>query len=146
MAQKFVVVGRRNPMDADAPIKFYGLAKSNKKVTLKEICERIAERSSYSKGELEGCITEYLLETLHVLAEGNIAQMGDLGNFRLNVLTATPTDLAADFGTANIGGAKVNFWPGSMLRDLCKTVKFNLERKEESSEKPGEDSGETPKQ
>lgn len=134
MAQKFVVVARNNPMDKDAAPKFYGLAKSNKKVTLKQICERIAERSSYSKGELEGAITEFLLETLHVLEEGNIAQMGDLGNFRLNVITKSPTESAATFGTGNIDCAKVNFWPGSLLRKLCKTVDFAMIKTEEEKE------------
>lgn len=126
MAQKFTVVARKNPGDKEASPKYYALAKSNMKVSVKGICSRIAERSSYSKGELEGAINEFLLETEHVLEEGNIAQLGDLGNFRLMLRTALPTDTAADFSKANIGPAKVYFWPGSSLRKLCKTLDYVL--------------------
>lgn len=113
-------------MNPDAQPKYYGLAKSNMKVSVKGICSRISERSSYSKGELEGAINEFLLETEHVLEEGNIAQLGDLGNFRLMVRTNRATEKAEDFTKANIKDAKVYFWPGSSLRKLCKTMDYEL--------------------
>lgn len=130
MAQKFTVVARRNPGNQDAPAKYYALAKSNMKVSVKGICSRIAERSSYSKGELEGVINEFLLETQHVLEEGNIAQLGELGNFRLIIRTAAAAETAATFTKANIGVAKVHFWPGESLRKLCKTVDYELYKPE----------------
>lgn len=59
-----------------------------RKVDVDEICSRISERSSYSLGELEGAIGEFLLEIKNVLTEGSIAQVGKLGNFRLSLKTA----------------------------------------------------------
>jgi len=95
-------------------------------VTVKEVCKRISERSSYSKGELEGCIGEFLLEIVNVLDEGNIAQMGDLGNFRMSIKTGTPTDTVKEFKTSCIDKGKVLFYPGSDLRWIIHCIRAIL--------------------
>ena len=89
-------------------------------MTVKEVCKRITERSSYSKGELEGCIGEFLLEIVNVLDEGNIVQMGDLGNFRMSLKTATATATEKEFKASCIEKGKVLFYPGSDLRSCVK--------------------------
>lgn len=136
MSQKYTVVAKKNPSDKDAPLKYYAQAKSNTKVSVKDICKRISERSSYSKGELEGVINEFLLETEHVLEEGNIAQMGDLGNFRLSIRTGSSADTPETFTKANIRDSKIIFWPGSSLRKLCKTMDYMLYKSEKGEEAP----------
>ena len=88
MAQNYTLMARKNLLKPDETPKYYAVARSGRKVTVKEVCKRISERSSYSKGELEGCIGEFLLEIVNVLDEGNIAQMGDLGNFRMSIKTS----------------------------------------------------------
>ena len=97
MAQNYTLMARKNLLKPSETPKFYAVARSGRKVTVKEVCKRITERSSYSKGELEGCIGEFLLEIVNVLDEGNIVQMGDLGNFRMSIKTGTPTDTAKEF-------------------------------------------------
>lgn len=128
MSLTCVVVSRINPAKPQEAPKFYALAKSNKNVTIDGICKRIAERSSYSRGELVGAISEFLIEVEHVLEEGNIAEMSTLGNFSLRARTKTPTATAAEFKSANILDAKIRFYPGESLRNLCKTVKFEVPR------------------
>lgn len=135
MSQKYTVVAKRNPSDKDAAPKYYAQAKSNAKISVKDICKRISERSSYSKGELEGVINEFLLETEHVLEEGNIAQMGDLGNFRLSIRTAYAAESIETFTKANILDSKIIFWPGSSLRKLCKTMDYALYKADKESAK-----------
>ena len=97
MAQNYTLMARKNLLKPDETPKYYAVARSGRKVTVKEVCKRISERSSYSKGELEGCIGEFLLEIVNVLDEGNIAQMGDLGNFRMSIKTGTPTNTVKEF-------------------------------------------------
>ena len=94
----------------------------------------ITERSSYSKGELEGCIGEFLLEIVNVLEEGNIVQMGDLGNFRMSIKTGTPTDTVKEFKASCIDKGKVLFYPGSDLRKLCKTLDYTLYKSDSSAD------------
>ena len=89
MAQNYTLMARKNLLKPDETPKYYAVARSGRKVTVKEVCKRITERSSYSKGELEGCIGEFLLEIVNVLEEGNIVQMGDLGNFRATAFASS---------------------------------------------------------
>ena len=59
MAQNYTLMARKNLLKPDETPKYYAVARSGRKVTVKEVCKRISERSSYSKGELEGCIGEF---------------------------------------------------------------------------------------
>ena len=111
MAQNYVVMARKNLLKPSEAPKYYAVARSGRKVTVKEVCKRITERSSYSKGELEGCIGEFLLEIVNVLDEGNIVQMGDLGNFRMSLKTATATATEKEFKASCIEKGKVLFYP-----------------------------------
>ena len=135
MAQNYTLMARKNLLKPDETPKYYAVARSGRKVTVKEVCKRISERSSYSKGELEGCIGEFLLEIVNVLDEGNIAQMGDLGNFRMSIKTGTPTDTVKEFKTSCIDKGKVLFYPGSDLRKLCKTLDYTLYKSDSSADK-----------
>lgn len=134
MAQNYSLMARKNLLKPSESPKYYAVARSGRKVTVKEVCKRITERSSYSKGELEGCIGEFLLEIINVLGEGNIVQMGDLGNFRMSVKTGTPTDTAKEFKASCISKGKVLFYAGSELRKLCKTLDYTLYKGGSSTE------------
>lgn len=131
MAQNYVLVARKNPNKPMLAPKFYAQARSNKKVSVKDICTRVSERSSFSTGELEGAISEFLIELRHVLEEGNIAQLGDLGNFRLTLKTGTPTETAKEFNAARIKACRVRFHAGADLQKLCKGMKYALYKSEE---------------
>lgn len=138
MAQNYSLMARKNLLKPNEAPKYYAVARSGRKVTVKEVCKRISERSSYSKGELEGCIGEFLLEIVNVLNEGNIAQVGDLGNFRMSLKTGTPTATEKEFKASCIDKGKVLFFPGSDLRKLCKTLDYALYKSDSKSD-PGED-------
>ena len=127
MAQKYVVVERRNPLKPQEPAKFYAMARSNRKVDTDEIISRISERSSFSIGELKGCITEFLLEMKNQLALGNIVLLGDMGSFRITIATSNATETAEKFKAATcIKISRVRFHPGAMLTDMCKAMKYTL--------------------
>lgn len=49
MAQNYVVMARKNLLKPSEAPKYYAVARSGRKVTVKEVCKRITERSSYSK-------------------------------------------------------------------------------------------------
>lgn len=144
MAQNYTIMARKNLLKPDATPKFYAVARSSRKVSVKDVCKRVSERSSYSKGELEGSIGEFLIEIVNVLTEGNIVQMGDLGNFRMSLKTDTPTETEKEFKSSCIGKGKVLFYPGSDLRKLCKTLDYALykgDAKPDSGDAPNPDDG-----
>lgn len=124
MSQQYVVVPRKNLQKPEEPSKFYALARSYRRVDTEELCKKVSQRSSYSTGELEGAIGEFLVEIQNVLSEGSIVRLGKLGNFRLVLQTGKPTAVPTDFNKSNVKGCKVNFRPSTQLLDLCKNVKF----------------------
>lgn len=139
MAQNYTLMARKNLLKPDVAPKYYAVARSGRKVSVKDVCKRVSERSSYSKGELEGSIGEFLIEIINVLNEGNIAQMGDLGNFRMSLKTVTPTDTEKEFKSSCIGDGKVLFYPGSDLRKLCKTLDYALYKGDATKPDSGEE-------
>lgn len=50
MAQNYTLMARKNLLKPNETPKYYAVARSGRKVTVKEVCKRITERSSYSKG------------------------------------------------------------------------------------------------
>lgn len=135
MAQKYIVVERKNPLKPLEAAKFYAMARSNRKVDTDEIINRISERSSYSIGELKGVITEFLLETKNQLALGNIVHLGDMGNFRVTISTGNATLTAKEFKAASfIKTSHVRFRPGTMLIDMCKAMKYTLFKADKGEE------------
>ena len=127
MSQQYVVVERKNPMKPQDAAKYYAMARSSRRVDTDEVIRRISERSSYSMGELNGCITEFLLEIKNQLELGNIVLMGTLGSFRVTIVTGNATATAKEFKAATcIKKAHVRFNPGAMLKDMCKAMKYSL--------------------
>ena len=152
MAQKYVVVERKNPLKPQEPAKFYAMARSNRRVDTDEVISRVSERSSYSIGELKGCITEFLLEMKNQLSLGNIVLLGDMGSFRVTIVTGNASETAEKFKAATcIKISRVRFHPGSILLDMSKATKYTQLKKCEVSEgddvvvpDPDEDKGQTP--
>ena len=137
--QQYVVMSRKNPLKPDEQPKYYALAHGMRTVDLDAICQRISERSSYSLGELEGTIGEFLLEIQNILKEGNIAQVGKLGRFRLTLRTYRPTSTPDDFSNSHVKSCRVLFHPSTKLVEMCKTVKFTPYKSDaEESEEPAE--------
>ena len=156
MSQSYVTVLRKNLAKPQETPRYYAVARSGRVVSIRDVAKRIAERSSFSRGELEGCVGEFLLERLNVLEEGNIVQLADLGNFRMTIKTASPTLTAEEFKTNCIEGGHVVFHPGKDLRKLCKNMEYTVVGKSkadsdgsgEGDDKPSGggsgDDGETP--
>ena len=149
MSQKFVVVKRKNPIKPTLPAKYYAQAVKEKHVTIQEVVKRIAERSSFSMGELNGSITEFLIELKNQLELGNTVGLGELGSFRVTICTGKATEEADKFSALTcIKKSRVRFTPGSMLREMCKAMKYTLykpgEEGENGKEKPKDPHKPTP--
>ena len=109
-------------------------ARSVAKVTVKEVCKTNYRTFFLLQRRIGRCIGEFLLEIVNVLEEGNIVQMGDLGNFRMSIKTGTPTDTVKEFKASCIDKGKVLFYPGSDLRKLCKTLDYTLYKSDSSAD------------
>lgn len=152
MSQKFVLVKRKNVLKPTEPEKFYAIAVSNGMVETGDVIRRVSERSSYSQGELEGMIKEFLLEVMNVLEKGNTVRLGELGCFHVTICNSNPVVDEKKFSVATcIKGSHVRFMPGRLLKKMCKSMEYSFRHPEEEEGKPtdggkptGDGSGEAP--
>ncbi|WP_455637980.1 HU family DNA-binding protein [Parabacteroides sp.] len=113
---------------------YYGQIRSLKKVSFQKLCDMIAMRSTAFIGDVM-LVVEGLLSVLQErLEEGDIIQMGRLGNFRM-VAGSKGAATVDDFDTSLFKNARIVYVPGTMLNDIRKNATYE-EIKPLSSEKP----------
>lgn len=79
MPLKFVRVLRKINVGALPGMKFLLRQKKNKTIKTKQIAERIAETSAWSKGDVFGLLMQYETVIEWELMEGNPVQLGEIG-------------------------------------------------------------------
>lgn len=125
MSLNFHVV-KRPDMHKDA-VKgaqlYYGQVRSSKKLSFQKLCDMIAMRSTAFIGDVM-LVVEGLLSVMQErLEEGDIIQMGRLGNFRM-VAGSTGAATEDDFNASMFKDARIVYVPGTMLKDIRKNATF----------------------
>ena len=112
---------------------YYGQIRSLKKVSFQKLCDMIAMRSTAFIGDVM-LVVEGLLSVMQErLEEGDIIQMGRLGNFRM-VAGSKGAATVDDFDTSLFKNGRIVYVPGTMLNDIRKSATYE-EIKPLSSEK-----------
>ncbi len=123
MSVNYTIVARGNPGDPQSPKKYYSQAKSTGAVTLRELAEQIAARSTVSSIDtmavLEGLVT--LLPKN--IADGKTVKLGDLGNFRLS-LRSDGADTAEDVTAQNIKTNHLRFRAGKEVKKVLNNIDY----------------------
>lgn len=128
MAVKYRIVGRKvSDMKGGAKVeKFYAQAVYGSKVSFERVCKRIAERSTATSADVKAVLDGLNYVLSDEMSQGNIVQMGELGNFRPS-LSSTGADTAKDFTVAtNMKEGRIIFTPGKSLRDAKANLSFEL--------------------
>jgi predicted histone-like DNA-binding protein len=123
MPVKFKAVEKGNPSKPTAPKKYYATAVSQGEITFKEISKRIAIASALSEGDAYSAINNFVKVIVDELSNGQIVRLGDLGSMYLT-LSANGQDKEASVLSSTIKDAKINFRPGSELKDMLVTLSF----------------------
>ena len=106
--------------------KAYGVSQVNKKLSLDEFAEHMANHNSpFSAGAIAGILKDAVSCLREILLEGNKVSLGDLGDFHCELSTtgAVTTD---DFSTANIKAVNVCWSPGKRFKNLRQDATFKL--------------------
>lgn len=123
---------------ADGSKLFYAQVRSQKKLAFEKLCSLIAVRSTAFIGDVM-LIIEGLLSVMEErLEEGDVIQMGRLGNFRM-VAGSKGIEEKKDFNVALFNKARIVFSPGTMLREIKKNAKFEKIIPEKASTTGGND-------
>ncbi len=123
MTVKFNVVERGNPSNPAAPKKFYPSIQSSGRKTLRQMAARISEISTVSSADTMA-VLEALLSTIpQELAEGNIVELGDFGNFWLKS-GSEGAETADAVRASQVKGVLPRFNPGKEFKKVLDAIEF----------------------
>ena len=114
------------PYDEAAAPKAYAKAQMRESLTFKEFVAHVAAHGSgYSKGAVQGIISDLCSCIVEQLLNGNKVQLGELGNFWIS-LNSEGADSLAEFTADNIRAVNIIFTPGEEFENLISQAKFNV--------------------
>ncbi len=123
MKVQFKPAERVNPRDLALPRKFYANVVNRGEVSFRELALMISRMSSLNHGVVIGALSS-LIDVIEIqLAIGRSINLSELGGLYLTLKSdgaETPEELTAD----HIKGASIRFRPGSRLKELTKSLKF----------------------
>jgi predicted histone-like DNA-binding protein len=144
MALNYSVALRPNPFDKDASPKAYATAQINGELSLKQLSKRVSSQTTVSRADVVAVLTATVDNLLDALQEGKQVDFGELGKFRLQILSQGAETLA-DFTSENIQGVNIQYIPGEDLKNIFAGLEFQpvASRKAQSAalraEKEGKD-------
>lgn len=130
----YSITARRNLQALDAPAKTYAVAQSRGRMGLAEIAEHMADHTSpFSKGTINGVLTDLVKCSVELLCDGWILDFGELGTMNLLIHSRGVAESVVDeetgqkpvFGPDDILGLKCKFTPGSAMQNLRQKVTLN---------------------
>ena len=102
---------------------FYAQVRSLKKLDFNKLCDLIAVRSTAFIGDVMLVIEGLLSVMEERLEEGDVIQMGRLGNFRM-VAGSKGSSTEKDFNSSLFNRAHIVFYPGTMLMDIVRDASY----------------------
>ena len=127
MSIKFNIVERGRPAHNEAPKKYYPSIQSTGRVSMRYLAERASDMSTLSTPDVMAVIEALLHIIPDELAQGNIVELGDFGNFWLR-FSADGVDNPAAVSGKQITTLIPRFIPGRRFRNVLAGVEFKKRR------------------
>ena len=124
MSVKFNIVERGNPSNPEAPKKFYPSIQSSGRLTLRELAEQAADRSTLTAADIIAAVESFLAIVPRELAKGNIVELGDFGSFWLKT-TTEGANTAEEVRGDQISTVLPRFNPGKQFKRMLDNIEFN---------------------
>ena len=104
--------------------KFYARAQVKEKTSLKKFSKLIAMQTTVSYADVTAVLVSAVENLILELQRGNQVEFGDLGKFRLQIVS-DGADSAADFKSdTHIKGVNVQYAPGPELYSVFQNMEF----------------------
>ncbi|MBI5945761.1 MAG: HU family DNA-binding protein [Chloroflexi bacterium] len=123
MSVKFNVVERGNPSNRTAPKKFYPSIQSSGRVTTRQMAEMAAQRSTLSTMDMMAAIESFLAIIPEQLANGNIVELGEFGNFWLKT-SSEGAETAEAVRATQITSILPRFNPGKEFKHVLDGIEY----------------------
>ena len=117
---------QHNPMDETAAPKAYAKAQMRELMDTAMFINHLSTHNGgFSRGTVNGVISDACTCVVEQLLEGKKVQLGELGFFWIS-LSSKGADSMEEFTAANIDGVNIIFTPGPDFENLIDKAKFNL--------------------
>lgn len=123
MSIKFSIVERGRPGHPEAPRKYYPYIRSSSRVSVRELAEEASDMSTLTTADMMAAIEACLLLIPKHLAQGEVVELGDFGNFWLRFTAdgvSAPEKVRGDLVKTLIPAFK----PGKRFKKTLRTAKF----------------------
>ena len=114
---KYYIINRKNPVNKSE--KFYAQLSAGAPVTLTELTEKIVQRCTLTKPDVQAAIAAFEEEVTAALMQGRSVKFGTLGCFRPSLGSTGSMDKEG-FTSKNIKRVKVVFTPSPTIRTSLK--------------------------
>jgi len=123
MTIKFNIIERANPRDLEAPKKFYPSIQSSGRMSLRQLSQRISQMCTVSSPDTMAVLESLLTIIPQELADGNIVELGDFGNFWLRSSSAGAEEMDK-VSASQVTSLMPRFNPGKEFKKALTTVDF----------------------
>lgn len=115
-----------NQIDKTAAPKAYARAQMRENLSFKRFAEHVANHGSgYSKGAVQGIISDLCACIVEQLLNGNKVQLSELGDFWIS-LSSEGAESMKEFTSDNINAVNIVFTPGKEFENLISKAEFNV--------------------
>ncbi|MEQ8712328.1 MAG: hypothetical protein RIC80_04890 [Cyclobacteriaceae bacterium] len=124
MPIKYNVIAKGQPGVAGGGTKkFYASSTADGEVTLDSLTTDIEKISTVSGADIRAVLYALVDIIPDKLADSKIIRLGELGSFQISV-SSNGEETEEDVSARSIKGSKINFRPGSKLRNMLKTLTY----------------------
>ena len=123
MSVNYSIAIKNNPQGENAPRKAYAVSQIKEELSLKALSRRIADETTVSRADIVAVLIATAENIVEALQEGYQVDFGELGKFRLNILSEGAESIEK-FTANNIKGVSIQFIPGAELKDIFGKLEF----------------------
>lgn len=124
MSVKYIITEKGNPSKPAEPKKFYATAKADGEVTFKKLSKEISNISTtVSDTDVLAVLNVLVKALINHLSEGRIVRFGEFGSFQVS-LSSEGAATRKEFNTSLIRNSKITFRPGTNLKEMLATLKY----------------------
>ena len=128
MAIPYKVVSKRpGGMAGENTPKYYPALTNRRVANLRDICEIISDRSTFSHSDVAGVMEALVRLVPELIQDGYNVRLGDLGTFSLHA-SATGKDDPGKVSQKDITGLKMAFLPSKRIKQELKKTRFKKVR------------------
>lgn len=140
MPVTYVLVKRKSPMNPDADARWYAETSKCRVCSFDEVTTDATQSSSATRGDVQLVLDAAINSMIKHLANGEIVQLGDFGNFRMKVRntkkvwneesgaweTAAPKNRSDFNASRNIAKSSIVFTPGKGMKSMLASARYQL--------------------